>query len=261
MKNLRFTFIITIILIITACSPKDVIIENNSNNVDGDLNGYLEVVDGNYTIDQVRGLKMNIKLKVIKKLEDGKKFSELRAELLDEQGMPLTGVGTFQLKYGVWAHADQIEKVENALKKGEGEIAVQLEYDSWGACGSDEALKLASKKAKAFSLFSKLEDEEDNSSTIAESPSENASTVVTSGGSENWDKLLKDYEAYTDKYIKLLKKASAGDMSAMTEYVEMLEKAQNLQESLENADDDMSAAQLQKFNEIQMKLINAASGL
>ena len=98
-------------------------------------------------------------------------------------------------------------------------------------------------------------------SESSSSTSSTSSAAVTSGGSENWDKLLKDYEAYTDKYIKLLKKASAGDMSAMTEYVEMLEKAQNLQESLENADDDMSAAQLQKFNEIQMKLINAASGL
>jgi uncharacterized membrane protein (DUF106 family) len=59
----------------------------------------------------------------------------------------------------------------------------------------------------------------------------------------------------------LLKKANAGDMSAMTEYVEMLEKAQEFQESLENADDDLTPAQLQKFNKIQMKLVNAASGL
>jgi len=72
---------------------------------------------------------------------------------------------------------------------------------------------------------------------------------------------LADYESYTDKYIQLLKKANSGDMSAMTEYVSMLEKAQSLQESLSDADDEMTPAQLQKFMKIQQKLINAASNL
>jgi len=59
----------------------------------------------------------------------------------------------------------------------------------------------------------------------------------------------------------LLKKANAGDASAMTEYMEMLTKAQEFQESLADADDDLTPAQLQKFTKIQMKLANAAAGL
>ena len=275
MKKISILSMIAFVaIILTSCGGgvKEFNINNNSTNISGDLEEYLEVVDGSYTIASVSGLKMNVKLKAIKKLEDGKKFSELRAELLDEAGMPLTGVGAFQLKYGIWAHADQIEKINNALKKGEGEIAVQLEYDSWGACGSEEALKIGSKKAKTFSMSSKLEEESSSSESSSSSYSstsddededdeDDEEVVAKKSGSTNWDKVLADYEAYTDKYIKLLKKANAGDASAMTEYMEMLEKAQEFQESLENADDDLTAAQLQKFNKIQMKLVNAASGL
>jgi hypothetical protein len=85
--------------------------------------------------------------------------------------------------------------------------------------------------------------------------------VTKKSSGKNWDKVLADYESYTDKYIQLLKKANSGDMSAMTEYVSMLERAQSLQESLSDAEDEMTPAQLQKFMKIQQKLINAASNL
>jgi hypothetical protein len=269
MKKISICSMIAIIaIILTSCGGgvKEFNIKNNSTNITGDLEEYLEVVDGSYTVASVGGLKLNIKLKAIKKLEDGKKFSELRAELLDEAGMPLTGVGAFQLKYGIWAHANQIEKITNALKKGEGEIAVQLEYDSWGACGSEEALKIGSKKAKSFSMSSKLEEATENTSVSSSSSTTsdedvNEEVVTKNSGNTNWDKILADYESYTDKYIKLLKKAKAGDASAMSEYMEMLEKAQQFQESLSDANDDLTPAQLQKFTKIQMKLANAASGL
>lgn len=42
----------------------------------------------------------------------------------------------------------------------------------------------------------------------------------------NWDSVLDDYEEYFDQYVKLLKKAKNGDVSALTEYAKMLEKAQ-----------------------------------
>jgi hypothetical protein len=64
-----------------------------------------------------------------------------------------------------------------------------------------------------------------------------------------------------DKYIKLLKKANEGDMSAMTEYVKMLEKAEELSEKLENAEEDLTPAQAQRFLKIQTKLLEAASDL
>lgn len=111
-------------------------------------------------------------------------------------------------------------------------------------------LEESSSSESSSSSYSSTSDDEDDEEVVAKK-----------SGNTNWDKVLADYEAYTDKYIKLLKKANAGDMSAMTEYVEMLEKAQEFQESLENADDDLTSAQMQKFTKIQMKLANAAAGL
>ena len=59
-----------------------------------------------------------------------------------------------------------------------------------------------------------------------------------SGGSDQ-DKILDDYEEFVNKYIKLAQKAQNGDMSAITEYAKILEKAQSLGEKLEKVKSDL----------------------
>jgi len=264
-------------IILSSCGggSKEFTVKNNSVNFAGDLQGYLEVVDGNYTVSKPGSeLILTIKLKAIKQLESTKEFDEIRLELTDESGMPISGMSTFTISKSGWCTTEsENTKVDNALKSGSGDFAVQFVYDTYstggGSLSRTDALKIASKKAKGFSITNSKFKEESVSSSESSSSSYSSTTddeddeevVTKKSGSTNWDKVLADYESYTDKYIKLLKKANAGDMSAMTEYVEMLEKAQEFQESLENADDDLTPAQLQKFNKIQMKLVNAASGL
>lgn len=267
MKKKSFYAILAILaLLITSCGggAKEFTVKNNSKEITGDLKGYLEVVDGNYTISSVSGLYLNVKFKAVNKLPEGKDFEELRAELLDATGMPLTGVGAFHLKYGIWAHADQIDKLKNALKNGAEEFAVQLEYDSWGACSSKEALKLGSKKAVSFSMTSKLTEASTSTSTGNSGVTTTDNSNVTStekSGSQNWNSILDSYEKYITQYIALLKKANAGDMSAMTEYASMMEKATEFADKLENASDDLSPAQSARFLKLQTKLTNAAAGL
>ena len=77
----------------------------------------------------------------------------------------------------------------------------------------------------------------------------------------NWDSVLDDYEEYFDQYVKLLKKAKNGDVSALTEYAKMLEKAQSIGNKLERAKGDLTANQSARFLKIQQKLLNAASDL
>lgn len=55
----------------------------------------------------------------------------------------------------------------------------------------------------------------------------------------------------------MFKKANAGDISAMSEYPSMMAKANDLQEKLINASDDMSIAQMNKFTKLQTKMLNA----
>jgi len=264
-------------IILSSCGggSKEFTVKNNSVNFAGDLQGYLEVVDGNYTVSKPGSeLILTIKLKAIKQLESTKEFDEIRLELTDESGMPISGMSTFTISKSGWCTTEsENTKVDNALKSGSGDFAVQFVYDTYstggGSLSRTDALKIASKKAKGFSITNSKFKEESVSSSESSSSSYSSTTddeddeevVTKKSGSTNWDKVLADYEAYTDKYIKLLKKANAGDASAMTEYMEMLTKAQEFQESLADADDDLTPAQLQKFTKIQMKLANAAASL
>ncbi|MBN1253285.1 MAG: hypothetical protein JXA16_14190 [Bacteroidales bacterium] len=263
MKKLNFFGIaLAIMVLLYSCAEKvtEFSVQNNSTEVEGDLHDYLEIIDGTYKASLIGSdLKIGIKLKVLAPLTENIEFEEMRAELLDNTDMPLTGVGAFHLKYGIWAHADQIDKLKNALRKGEGEFAIQLEYDSWGACGRDEALKIASESAKSFSILTKAPTKDIESHSSKSSNSQ--SNVKTTSNSSNWDKVLDSYENYINQYIRLLKKANEGDMSAMTEYVSMMEKATDLAEKLDNADDDLTTSQMNRFIKLQTKLANAVAGL
>lgn len=79
---------------------------------------------------------------------------------------------------------------------------------------------------------------------------------VQSSG-KDWDALLNEYEDYVDKYVSFYKKAMNGDMSAMTEYVSLLEKAEKLSSQLETSQNDMSSAQLKRYLKITEKMTNA----
>ena len=47
----------------------------------------------------------------------------------------------------------------------------------------------------------------------------------------------------------------------MTEYLEVLQKAQDIQESFLEAEDDITTAQMERFIKIQKKLIDATSDM
>lgn len=92
---------------------------------------------------------------------------------------------------------------------------------------------------------------------VEKSKSYKSSSSSSSNGSEDWDSVLDEYEEFVDDYVKLYKKAQAGDMSAMTEYVTVLEDAQSLSNKLENASSDLSSSQLNRYQKILNKMMSA----
>ncbi|MEG1916402.1 MAG: hypothetical protein RR061_06945 [Muribaculaceae bacterium] len=76
--------------------------------------------------------------------------------------------------------------------------------------------------------------------------------------SEDWDSILDEYETFITDYISLMKKAKAGDMSAMTEYASCLEKANSLGEKLEKAS-TLTSSQISRMTKLQAKIVAAAS--
>jgi hypothetical protein len=252
MKRLNIV-LLAYVAIFFSCSKEPPTFEVYPENtqVSGDLAANIEVVEQPYTISYSGGdLRLAVKLKALNSLE-GQEFEEIKAELLDDSGMPVSGLGTFRISKGLWAAADDNAKVDEILKNGSGETAIELIYSSWGAAGTKEALKLL-EEGRTFMIFtetSKLK----SSPTVVSTPATSSST-----GSTNWNKLLDSYENYVDQYIKLMKKANEGDMSAMTEYIDFMEKAEDLSEKLEDADDELTTAQATRFLKIQDKMLNAA---
>lgn len=81
---------------------------------------------------------------------------------------------------------------------------------------------------------------------------------VSGSDSEDWDALLNSYEQYVDKYISYMKKAAKGDMSALSEYPALMQKAQEFSDKMKNAESSMSASQWAKYNKITQKMLKAA---
>lgn len=72
-------------------------------------------------------------------------------------------------------------------------------------------------------------------------------------GSADWDEILDEYERYMNQYVKLLKKAQNGDMSAAADMAELLEQCNELNKKLSSANDNMSVAQATRFQKIAAK--------
>ena len=100
-----------------------------------------------------------------------------------------------------------------------------------------------------------------SSNTEADASSDDTTTVdgdLADSSSEDWDAMLDSYEEYVDKYIALLKKASAGDMTALTEYPALLSKAQEFGDKMESAKGSMSASQVARYTKITAKMLKVA---
>ncbi len=166
----------------------------------------------------------------------------ISADVLGENDLP---VETNLDKYGY----DPFEKMLS-LKESE---TIWLEF----SLSYNSELESSPEKAQKVKLTSSLE-EDDNTVYSTSSESSSNKTNVALNNNEDWDEMLNDYEDYVDEYIKVYKKAIKGDNSAMMEYPELLEKATELQGSMEQAKGDMSSTQVSRMMKIQTKLARAA---
>lgn len=96
----------------------------------------------------------------------------------------------------------------------------------------------------------------ESNATVSDSDSSDAAVSSDSDG-EDWDSLLDSYEEYVDSYISLLKKASDGDLNAMSEYADHLNKAQEFSKKLTDSTDEMTVSQVNRFNKITQKMLQA----
>lgn len=78
-------------------------------------------------------------------------------------------------------------------------------------------------------------------------------------GSTDWDKALDEYEIFVNSYVSFVNKASNGNVTALAEYAEMLEKAEKFSSKLDSAKGDMSTAQMNRLLKLENKMASAAA--
>lgn len=104
-----------------------------------------------------------------------------------------------------------------------------------------------------------IEEVVENIDIETEEEAEEEETSTTSSASNDFDEVLDSYEEYVDQYVSYMKKAANGDMSALTEYPALMEKAQEVSKKLEDSKDEMSAAQASRYMQITNKMTAAAT--
>ena len=266
--NLLTTAIIAISL--TACgggskksgATSSVEIKPQDKKVTGYLSDYLEIVDGSYKAERddqmIFSWVVKVKVKAIAKYDkDDYGFKDgnhgpLYLDLTDDKGAPLTGLDNLQSDYTCDS------KLADILKAGTGETWVTFTKFHEGDA------ETYPENTSGFSISSKqIEKDESTTSSSSSSSagSDNESSSVSESGSEDWDKMLDDYDEYVTEYIKFYKKAMKGDNSALSEYPAMMEKATKLSESMSAAQNDnkLSATQIARMMKIQTKMLQAAS--
>ena len=78
---------------------------------------------------------------------------------------------------------------------------------------------------------------------------------------ESWDELLDSYESYVDKYISAMKKVKDGDASAMSEYPDLYDKANELSSKIQNVQGELTSNQLSRYTTISNKMLKAAQDM
>ncbi len=131
---------------------------------------------------------------------------------------------------------------EYTFKLGEGK-----EKD---ALSKIKSLKIDSELKKGSHYKDELENLRNQQNEAVSETNDNSSA-------NDWDDVLNDYENYVNEYIAFYKKTKAGDLSAMSDYQNMMQKAQSFADKLQKAGNDLTASQMARYQKITMKMANA----
>lgn len=220
--------------------------------ISGDLADYIQVIDNEYEITDDWGGNLSIKIKAVQAFTEEEmknKDFEISASLLDDKSMPVSGVGEFKIEY------ESKDKLLSLLKKGSGEEVIQLK-----ALLGDYKAEEHAEKSKMFTVSSSMKEKEQPAVSSSESSDNPTVSDDNTTSSTDCDQFLKEYEAFADSYIKLLKKykKDPSDASILNEYTESAQKAIEMQNNVTNCTDAKYASKLTK---IATKIANAAADL
>lgn len=242
----KILYLIVCALFFGACSvPKEREVKVSNVDITGFIKDYVKVVDGTYKFTNTGDdAAITIKVELIKKPinYDTKSWNSIRLNAITSDDR-IINTGTF----GFVCY--DTDRLEDLFKGNIGDTKnLSFTYEYFNVDNEDD--KSIFTDAVSFELIDKAFEEEQDDML--------SSTTYTSNESSDWDKVLSEYESFVDSYVKLIKKAQSGDVSALTESAEILTKANALSSKLSNAKGKMSASQVAKFVKLQSKIATAA---
>jgi len=257
MKTIKIVMVALMALIIASCGGKkggdsfEVSVDNTT--IGGKLSSYFTLVDKTYKYKKGIVDEVNVELQCIEPLPENLK-AYIAVEVLDEDGNVISAG-----KADAWSFSDY-----DVLRQASSGQTVTIKIENHENVGEEIPAKIR------LSSIVEEDDEINGSNSLTSDDSSSDDDVAsildesdddiisTSSGSEDWDDLLQSYEQYVDKYISYLKKASKGDMTALSEYPALMQKAQEFSDKMKNAQSNMSASQWSRYIKITNKMTKAA---
>ena len=275
MRTSKLILLFNLFFLFISCSneAEKILIKPEVTEISGDLAEYIEVVDGEYEVIQTTDYdksgeflikiksKKQMPLDIIKVLEGRDPYktplADLSASLLNENKMPISGIDIFEL------NGNYDDKLISLLKSGNGEqvMGFTTGYNTFNIDKYGDEVKYFSVSSTLTIDREKSQNSSNTSKNLENKNADNSNiSSVVNNNSEDWDEMLDDYEEYVDEYLKFYKKAMDGDVNALSEYPELMNKANKLQQSMEKAqnDNELTTSQIQRMMKIQMKMANAA---
>ena len=239
----------------------------------GDLGKYLTVTDKEVTVtlseekkkdDETKEetvykvLTSSLALNVTKAVASDYNF-DLEVEVLDENHVKIEELPNFNVESKMVSENGDLDNVLSI-----GNIRAQMKRGQEASKWDDKAQEIWDKICKE-GKYIVIKPNWDNAkyAEYVEGNTEDVSTEDTSSedvaSDGNFDEWLDSYEEFCNDYISLIKKAAQGDMDAVSEYPEMLKKAQDLGEKMQQSQSEATPEQWARFLEIQKKLMKAAA--
>ncbi len=255
MKKL-FVFAMVIVLFCSCGIPKERVVTVSNVDISGQLNDYVKVVDATYKFtNDGKNAFITVKFELTTapdgKLCRKKHPEEIRINAISEAGDVLdTDI------YGFETSRTETAKLRDLLNSGKLGDTKSISF-TWDYFGSESNKQIASRIFNEATSFEVIDGTFDRCSRLSESTThwDDLEAVGSSPDTgDDWDQVLNEYEKYVDEYLKFYKKASDGDLSAVTEYMTMLERAESFSKKLSNAEGSMSASQMSRYLKITEKL-------
>ena len=286
MKMLRYFVMAIFAICFVSCGEKkekgekissdnEIALTPETTHIKGDLGDYFEVVDKKYLVTDDWGDMVTIEVKrkdleyafEIKGVEPYGTYGKgvtahagFGIEILDKNGNVIEKVAATSSGLGGMYDSNDMKE---ALKLRAGETSAVR----WSLNFDEDDKPATFRLSSAYEEVDNSNEDSDSESLVDEESSSiddgdnDSSSLSSSSGSQDYDELLKSYEQYVDKYIAFMKKAAKGDMSALNAYPSLLQKAEELSNKMENAQDDMSVSQWTKYLKITQKMFSVAQDI